>query len=148
MLHPGNVSAMADELVTTAALARAAGLKADTDPQSGAIELVNVTNDQYFAQLVVTALNQANIPSEAQAAVFIQALARSLTASGETSEAPDIIITAAVAANQVGSIAPGFAQVGCMGLSMHQWSICMACLYCCLAINGQAGRGVAYSVGY
>lgn len=115
MMHAGNVSAMADELVTTAALARAAGLKADTDPQSGPIELVNVTNDRYFAQLIATALNQAKIPSEAQAAVFTQALARSLTASGETSEAPDIIITAAVAANQVGSIAPGFAQVGGMG---------------------------------
>lgn len=112
MLTAGNISAIANKIMNTALLARGAGWM-DTMglllPTNGSN--VNAPNDQRFAQIIVTALNQAKVSPKVQAAAFAQALAQALTTSGDVTETPDIIIAAALAANQTDSISQGFAQV-------------------------------------
>ncbi len=56
-------------------------------------------------------LNQAAISPELQGQAFAQALTQALNTQGDYSEAPDIIIAAAMGANQINSITQGFAQV-------------------------------------
>ena len=107
MLTAGNISAIANKITNTALLARGAG---DMDSM-GLLLPINVPNDQRFAQIIVTALNQAKVSPEVQAAAFAQALAQALTTAGDLTETPDIIIVAALAANQTDSIRQGFAQV-------------------------------------
>ena len=102
----GNVTVIADKIVNTAMLARDAALPYNTSGGSP----FNGTNDQKAAQTIVSGLNQATISPEIQGQAFAQALTQALNTLVET-EAPEIIIAAAMEANQINSITQGFAQV-------------------------------------
>jgi hypothetical protein len=90
-------------------LARAGGYPVATFNGSGIPS--NAPNDEKFAQMMVMGLNQAAISPEIQGQAFAQALTQALNTQGDLSEAADIIIAAAIQANQINSIAQGFAQV-------------------------------------
>lgn len=105
LLAAGNVSDIADKMVATASIARAVGFDIGSDTS---LESANVPNDQKFADIIVTALEQADVAPEVQASAFTQALTQSL--AHDEAEAPDVIIIAAIAANQVNSISQAFAS--------------------------------------
>ena len=104
----GNVSVIADKIGNTAMLARAGIYPVATFIGSGIP--FNAPNDQKFAQMMVMALDQAAVSPDIQGQAFAQALTQALN-TGEFSEAADIIIVAAIEANQINSITEGFAQV-------------------------------------
>lgn len=104
----GNASVIADKILNTAMLARAGGYPSATSNDSALPS--NGPNDQKFAQMMVMDLTQAAVSPDLQGQAFAQALTQALNI-GEFSEAADIIIVAAIEANQINSITQGFAQV-------------------------------------
>ncbi len=102
----GNISVIANKIGNTATLAREGGFD---DTVVNEIKS-NGPNDQKFAQMIVADLNQATISPEIQGQAFAEALTQALNTQAGT-EAPDIIIAAAIKANQTNSIMQGFAQV-------------------------------------
>lgn len=92
-------------MAATASIANAAGF----DPGFG-ITPANIANAQKFSDIIVAALMQASVSPEVQASAFTEALTQALAKESPSSEAADVIIIAAIAANQVDSISQAFAS--------------------------------------